>query len=391
MKACYRPFPRIIRSRSDRTRRLFKDRSARPLPSPSKPSKRPLWRFAEDGRISFFRNRPRPLPEPDFRSVADALHDALERPETIRFPFGINGADSAGVHVVPPGAMPSASVWFLGDVHGDYPALLASCAYILNRDPEAALCFCGDIIDRGPDSLKCALRLLDMLLLRRPEKTLWLRGNHEDALKFDGEQGRFRSGVNPAGFADLLNEHPEYAAFGHDLLRFIRLLPSAVFLPDGLLFTHAGVPMGDLLPGFASVQDMNRPQALSDFCWVDLAPDTEHLKVIRASRRIAAGRVNIDEFFLKCAELGIRADRIVAGHRHPGNGFSRFEGLSEKDGPRYPRCKRLKSALILHGSAIAESGPDGARPFAVARYRENETPEVKILHFKPSVFDGLYS
>ena len=251
------------------------------------------------------------------------------------------------------------------------------------------LCFCGDIIDRGPDSLKCVLYILDMLL-RRPGKVLWLRGNHEDALKFDDEEGCFRSGVKPAGFADLLNGHAEYAAFGRDLLRFIRLLPSAVFLPDGLLFTHAGVPMGDLLPKLASVQDMNQSKVLLDFCWVRIEPDKEYKKVSRVSRGVSAGRVNIDEFFLKCEGLGIRANQIVAGHEHPENGFARFEGLSEQDGPRYPRCQCLKSALILHGSAIAESGPGDTQPFAVARYRENETPEVRSLYFKPSVFDALY-
>ena len=390
MKAYSKSFPRIIRDRVRQKIRSLRDKSVRTVTVPSRASKKPLWRFSEDGRVSFFRNRRRPLPEPDFRSVADALNHALEHPGTIRFPFGINGAESAGVHAVPADAMPSGSVWFLGDVHGDYPALLASCAWILNRDPDAVLCFCGDIIDRGPDSLNCVLYVLDMLLRRRPGKVLWLRGNHEDALKFDDEEGCFRSGVKPAGFADLLNGHAEYAAFGRDLLRFVRLLPSAVFLPDGLLFTHAGVPMGDLLPKLASVQDMNQSKVLLDFCWVRIEPDKEYKKVSRVSRGVSAGRVNIDEFFLKCEGLGIRANRIVAGHEHPENGFARFEGLSEQDGPRYPRCQCLKSALILHGSAIAESGPGDAQPFAVARYRENETPEVRSLYFKPSVFDTLY-
>jgi len=390
MKAYSRSFPRIIRDRVRQKIRSLRDKSVRTVTVPSSASKKPLWRFAEDGRVSFFRNRPRPLPEPDFRSVSDALNAALERPETIRFPFGINGADSAGVHVVPADAMPSGSVWFLGDVHGDYPALLASCAYVFGKDPDAVLCFCGDIIDRGPDSLKCVLYVLDMLLRRRPGKVLWLRGNHEDALKFDEEEGHFRSTVKPAGFADLLNGHAEYAAFGRDLLRFFRLLPSAVFLPDGLLFTHAGVPMGDLLPKLASVQDMNQSKVLLDFCWVRIEPDKEYKKVSRVSRGVSAGRVNIDEFFLKCEGLGIRANRIVAGHEHPENGFARFEGLSEQDGPRYPRCQCLKSALILHGSAIAESGPGDTQPFAVARYRENETPEVRSLYFKQSVFNTLY-
>lgn len=382
--------PRFFKDHKTRIRRFRDECRRRTRLLDRNPFPKKLWRFSRNGEISSCRRLRRPFPAPDFRSVAGALADALEHPETVLFPFGINGADSAGVHVVSPDAMPSAPVWFLGDVHGDYPALLASCEYILGRDPDAVLCFCGDLVDRGPDSMKAVLYVLHMMLCRLRGRILWLRGNHEDALKFEEEKGSFRSGVRPAGFAGFLNSHAEYAAFGRNLVRFFRMLPSAVFFPDGLLFTHAGVPLEDLLPKFASVADMNSPKALSDFCWTRIEPDAEHKVVSRLSRSNTAGRVNIDAFFVKCGELGIRAARIVTGHQHPRNGFSVFEGLSENDGPRYPRCKCLESALILHNSAIAESGRDDAQPFAVARYRENETPEVRSLYFKQSVFDALY-
>lgn len=368
----------------ERIRRLI----GKSLPKP--PEEKKLWQISEDGEVSFFEDEPQPLPAPDFLAVAGALKTALEHPETVRLPFGLNASGSAGVHVVPADAMPSGPVWFLGDVHGDYPALLASCEYILERDRDAVLCFCGDLVDRGPDSLNVVLRVLDMMLRAMPGRVLWIRGNHEDALKYREEPGRFASSVKPAGFTEFLNGHAEYAGFGRDLLRFIRLLPSAVFLPDGLLFTHAGIPMDDLLPKLASVQDLSLPKMLSDFCWIRIEPDQEFKKVSRFSKGSTAGRVNIENFFLKCEELGIRANRIVAGHQHPREGFTEFDGLTEMESSRYPRCKCLQSVLILHNSAIAEFGEEDAQPFAVARYRENEQPEVKVLHFRPDVFDSLY-
>lgn len=376
-----------------------------PEPAPERKPK-PLWKFSEEGEISFSRDTPSPLPEPDFQSVAADLKNALEHPDTIRFPFGLNGSNAFGVHVVHAEDMPDVPIWFLGDVHGDYPALLASCDYILGRDPDAVLCFCGDMIDRGPDCLRTMLWFLNKMLRDMPGRILWIRGNHDIALKYEEDRHCFTSNASPAGFDDLLNAHSEYADFGQDLIRFIQLLPAALFFPDGLLFTHGGIPLTNIkslmdLP--ASVQDLNKPMMLSAFCKARIAPGVEYKSAPRsvAVRDYTVGRVNIDDFFRRCEGIGIRANRIVAGHDHPEAGFSVYDNIQKMEGQSYPPCEYLKSVLILYNSALIPSGrtqdsllsfhaPEDAQPFAVACYKAGELPEVTILHFRESAFNSLY-
>ncbi len=104
-----------------------------------------------------------------------------------------------------------------------------------------------------------------------------------------------------------------------------------------------------------------------------------------------AGRVNIDDFFVKCAELNITARRIVAGHIHPRGGYVRaFEKYVQEGGPRYPRSRHLLSATILHDSVTPEFSSDGPQPFAAARYCPDLNPDVKLLHFDENVLNYLY-
>ena len=246
-----------------------------------------FWTFSPDGLVSF-KNGPGKLPELDIPSIAEKLHAALEQPEGIQFPFYLAGNNSPGVHFLTPANIPAHPVWFIGDVHGDYPAMTAVCEYIFEQDQESVICFCGDIIDRGQWSLETAAFAVKMILEKKGQ-ILWLKGNHEDGLKYRKETAFF-SKVKPAGFAEFLNEHPEYVSFGQDLLRFFDLLPTALFFPDGLLFTHAGVPMDDLFPKLTNLDSFSNPAVLTDFTWIRIEPDIERKKVSRTRKGNTAGR-----------------------------------------------------------------------------------------------------
>ena len=347
-----------------------------------------FWNFSPDGLVSF-KNGPGKLPELDIPAIAEKLHAALEHPECIQFPFHLSGSNSPGVHFLTPANIPNHHVWFIGDVHGDYPAMTAVCEYIFEQDQKSVICFCGDIIDRGDWSLETAAFAVKMILEKKGQ-ILWLKGNHEDGLEYR-EKTAFFSKVKPAGFAEFLNGHPEYASFGQDLLRFFKLLPTALFFPDGLLFTHAGVPMDDLLPKLTDRASFSNPAVLTDFSWIRIDPDTERKKVSRTMKGNTAGRVNIDDFFAKCAELNITAKRIVVGHIHPDGGHvSAFEKYVMEDGPRYPRSRYLESATILHCSVIPELSSEEAQPFAAALYQANRAPDVKLLHFDKNVLEFYY-
>lgn len=370
---------------------LFRIKTADQTAAPPQTEKTArFWNFAPDGLVSF-QNGPEKLPDLDIPDIAEKLHAALENPEKIRFPFNLSGSSAPGVHFLTSAEIPDHPVWFIGDVHGDYPAMTAVCEYIFEQDPESVICFCGDLIDRGQWSLETVAFAVKMIL-EKDGRILWLKGNHEDGLKYRQEPNpAFFSKVKPAGFADFLNEHPEYTSFGKDLFRFFDMLPSALFFPDGLLFTHGGVPMDDLLPKLTTQASFSDPAVLTDFSWIRIGPDTERKKVSRIMKGNTAGRVNIDEFFAKCAELNIPAKRIVAGHIHPAGGYvSAFEKYVSEDGPRYPRSRYLQSATILHCSVTPELSADEAQPFAAALYQPDHNPDVKLLHFDKNVLEYIY-
>ena len=71
-----------------------------------------------------------------------------------------------------------ASVWAIGDIHGEYPRLDA----LLNALPRAeddVTVFLGDYIDRGWQTAEVVRRVLDEQD-RAPDRTVLLWGNHED-------------------------------------------------------------------------------------------------------------------------------------------------------------------------------------------------------------------
>ena len=71
-----------------------------------------------------------------------------------------------------------ASVWAIGDVHGE-AGKLDSLLAALPRGPEDYTVFLGDYIDRGPDSAGSVRSVLKEYRAA-PERTILLWGNHED-------------------------------------------------------------------------------------------------------------------------------------------------------------------------------------------------------------------
>lgn len=71
-----------------------------------------------------------------------------------------------------------ASIWAVGDVHGE-AAMLEALLGALPRQPDDVTLFVGDFIDRGPDSAAVVRRVLAEYDAA-PEHTVLLWGNHED-------------------------------------------------------------------------------------------------------------------------------------------------------------------------------------------------------------------
>lgn len=71
-----------------------------------------------------------------------------------------------------------ASVWTIGDVHGEYEKLAVLLEKLPRKDDDFTV-FVGDFIDRGPDSKGVVERVLNEYDAA-PDRTVLLWGNHED-------------------------------------------------------------------------------------------------------------------------------------------------------------------------------------------------------------------
>lgn len=72
-----------------------------------------------------------------------------------------------------------ASVWAIGDIHGEYDKLAALLEALPRTPAEDYTVFLGDYMDRGPDTARVLQRVLEEYDAA-PERTILMWGNHED-------------------------------------------------------------------------------------------------------------------------------------------------------------------------------------------------------------------
>ena len=245
--------------------------------------------------------------------------------------------------------------WFAaGDVHGDLPALVACAdAAVARARPgrTPVLAILGDLVDRGEDSVSCMLFVLRLALAldkARPNlKVLFVRGDHDEALRYDEATGEISSGVRPADLAERFRGPDGFfapeSAVVHAFVRFVAGCPAAVYLDNGTLLVHGGVPQGDLLPRLGLDLSLQSPECAQDFAWCRIE-DVRRKRPSRVSKTAEEGAENVGAFLewfdarLVAAEAdparaaSLRAAgfaplrpvaQIVRGHTHVENGYLR--------------------------------------------------------------------
>ena len=272
------------------------------------------------------------------------------------------------------------NLWFVGDIHGDLLALEAALGYI-DRVTSAeklafpTIVFLGDLFDRMQYGYETVLRIL-ALAKDRPGHILWLAGNHDVAFKYSEKTGSFVAEVSPAELADWLNERAKTDAFaeriGKCAVKLGALLPRAIFLPDGLLAAHGGVPHTDLHGGIKSVVELNDGKSLQDFVWTRLHPRARQRVPNRNSKSCDVGILDF-EAFCACATVALAqpVSRMVRGHDHIVD--KRFEFYSNY---------KKNQVLTINTLSRREEG-EWSENFVttpcVARYWPNCLPEVHRL------------
>ncbi|MDD4816739.1 MAG: metallophosphoesterase [Victivallaceae bacterium] len=270
-----------------------------------------------------------------------------------------------------PNRMP-ANLWYIGDLHGDLTALLASVDYIdaYPAEEDPVIVILGDVYDRLEYGYELLLTIFH-LMLTRPGRVLYLVGNHDVELYYKKRYNFFYPGVMPADFCEWLNlnigDDPELADFGRGLVTLMKQMPHALFLPDGTFAAHGGVPHVDLHKMIRTGNDLDTVAARQDFVWGRFDPCRPRVLPDRAHKDVGLGYQDFNDFCALASDvLDMPVTRLIHGHEHPLEQWCCY--------PRY----RQNRILTINSHRLR--GPDGPRTdVAIARHRSGDLPEVHML------------
>jgi hypothetical protein len=279
----------------------------------------------------------------------------------------------------------SGKVWFLGDIHGDLLALDSAIDYIDSVCPDATIVFLGDLFDDEGFGYEVVLRVFQ-LVAERPGRIGYIVGNHDVSLNCsDGAPATFSSSVSPSDFADFLNAHredPVACGIGLFAIRFFRFAPRAIFLPDGLVVVHGGVPLGIRFPSIAVPTDLERAECLQDFVWTR-AHERARKKIPNPTSKTS--EFGFEDFSAFCnhvsTTLGIPANRMVRGHDH----FEACHSIYE----RWTRNQCLTVNTLSRRLPRDPFGPFERTP-CVARWHSAEPLEIHQLVLPAFLIQAFY-
>jgi len=282
-------------------------------------------------------------------------------------------------------AVPTASLWFIGDLHGDLLALESALALIAregeNSPERSHIVFLGDLFDDEGFGLETLLRVFE-LIVKCPDSVCLITGNHDEALSYNGV--RFASTVEPADFSAFLNanlSHEWIERAGKLAIRIFAKAPCALFFPDGLLVAHGGFPLIDLHPHLLSTHNWNDLACLSDFVWTRAHPTARKKLPNRYSRGSQFGYEDFDAFCSVSKTLGRPVTHMVRGHDHVENRYSIF--------PAYRNHPVLTTVALARRLRRERFGPYERVP-TVARFVEGAIPQVYRMHIPATIVRDVY-
>lgn len=315
--------------------------------------------------------------------LAAKIEQLLKSSELPGMAFDEHRAGRSEQAVVVPAIAGDRELWFVGDVHGDLLALECAVQYIRAFDSSrpATIVFLGDLIDDGRDGFEVVLRVFEMLV-DDPAGTCFVAGNHDEALARLDEG--FYSSVSPAEFADWLSANasqPDVARIGELAIELVALAPRALFLPDGLLAAHGGIPHSDLWDALTTRDAFNAPQCLTDFVWTRAHERARSRVPNRTSRGCEFGYEDFSNFCrIASHAIGQPVERMIRGHDHVELRYAVFE--------RYGN-NMLTINCLSHRLSREYAGPYERTP-CVARWIPGKLPEVHRLVIPSDLIQCVY-
>jgi hypothetical protein len=314
--------------------------------------------------------------------IVDKLEHLLKESDLLGMGFDQGRTDSNQMVIQVDGSefpdQEKSDVWFLGDIHGDLLGMIAALEYgkqksvSANKQPWFILL--GDFTDRGPYDHLVLLKLFSLVLDDEFRSRLCvIVGNHDECLEYNDDLGKFQATVNPAEFTEWLNTNRDeslWQRLGHATIEFFSRMPRALFLPDGLLVAHAGVPHTDLHEKIDSLESLNEPQCLEDFVWTRAHERAPKRRPNRNTRGCSFGRKDFSAFCNKASEvLTNPVKRMLRGHDHYIEGHKYYEKYKDHQ------------MLTLNTRCIQPDMIDGpcSDTLCIARWEHEQIPTVYNL------------
>ena len=285
-------------------------------------------------------------------------------------------------------------VWFIGDMHGDFLALLLALNLAhtydhsllahhggLPLDVPTHLFFLGDFIDEGPH----AAETVAWLLASRAGQTFGgqrfsftaLVGNHDEGLAYDEKLRGFWTPVTPSNFFWQLNYSscPLAIDFGKAVCSFFRGLPRMALLNNTIMAVHGGIPRAELTAAIRNMEDLESAVALDDYIWGHLLEDRYEGIPDKRGDSVWIDHCEFDRFIKVFGRIkGAEPRLLLRGHDHKPRNFKWLE--------RYRNCR----VLTLNNFTVNERGPAvGARyrPVTLARINRplSDPLDVHVFQF----------
>lgn len=281
--------------------------------------------------------------------------------------------------------------FFVGDIHGDFLAWYRLLERV-RREPNFRLCFLGDMVDRGPFSLECFASILEASMAH-PGQILWILGNHDEALFWNSKDEKFRAKVEPAEFADWLNEAGASMGSPEQIKRWGKLfievasrLPRAVLFEDGLLATHGGVPLADCWVHLKTMEAFHNPRCLGDFTWTRATEVPKKLGwKFDPVRRVTSSTFEYGykdlEGFAEAVVSVLPVMRVIRGHDHVESGLSR------------PACYKAVPLLTINGFGfhyLSNSVHQYRSSLVIGVARIGDLPEIEEITVNLDEHLGIY-
>jgi hypothetical protein len=263
-------------------------------------------------------------------------------------------------------------------VHGDLVGLLAALNVIKSQPlyrQNDVIILLGDLIDDLAESEEVLSEISSRI--QDGERILIIVGNHDDALEFRDDRG-FGASVDPSDYCQRLRaiadgglEH-ESLGFARSFVDYIKQAPVALFLGDGTLAAHGGVPHTDLLNTVSNDAGWgSNAKVLSDFIWARLHPRAKSRMAVGGTRSRELGADDFRRFTeAVSSRLGFKPVKMIRGHDH-------IEARYELYGSRWN-----ESVLTINNMSWKlprEAGIDGPRNPCIVRWTRGEPAQPLMI------------